>query len=73
MLVDQEDHKKHIVHAFKPNPNSSSFSRPKTDMNVASGCPQFAPLKDVLENPSYVKDDTMYIKCLVDTEHMRHP
>jgi TNF receptor-associated factor 2/TNF receptor-associated factor 3 len=36
ILVDQE-HRKHIVQTFKPTPESSSFRRPTTDMNVASG------------------------------------
>ena len=35
-------------------------------MNVASGCPEFAKLS-VLDDPSYVKDDIMYIKAIVDT------
>jgi hypothetical protein len=34
-------------------------------MNVASGCPKFAPLS-ILDNPSYVKDDTMFLKCKID-------
>ncbi|CAI8032497.1 TNF receptor-associated factor 2, partial [Geodia barretti] len=38
ILVDQ-DHRKHIVQTFKPTPESSSFKRPTSDMNVASGCP----------------------------------
>ena len=35
-------------------------------MNVGSGCPEFAKLS-VLDDPSYVKDDVMYIKAIVDT------
>ena len=58
VLVDQ-DQKKHLVQTFKPNPQSSSFQRPKSDMNVASGCPEFAKLS-VLDDPSYVKDDVMH-------------
>ena len=64
-MVDQ-DHRHHIVQTFKPSPSSSSFQRPKTDMNIASGYSKFAELK-VLDNDSYVKDDVMYIKCIVDT------
>ena len=71
ILVDQ-DHKKHLVQTFKPNAQSSSFQRPKTDMNVASGCPEFADLS-VLDNTSYVKDDVMYIKAIVDTSKIFHP
>ena len=71
ILVDQ-DQKKHLVQTFKPNIQSSSFQRPKSDMNVASGCPEFAKLS-VLDNPSYVKDDVMYIKAVVDTAKILHP
>ena len=71
ILVDQ-NHRKHIVQTFKPTPDSNSFQRPKSDMNVASGCPQFAPLS-VLDDPSYVKDDIIYIKCIVDVSKIFHP
>ena len=60
MLLDQVG-KKHIIQCFKPEATSSSFWRPESDMNVASGCPKFAPLS-VLSNPSYVRDDTMFFK-----------
>ena len=71
VLVDQ-DQKKHLVQTFKPNLQSSSFQRPKSDMNVASGCPEFAKLS-VLDDPSYVKDDVMYIKAIVDISKIIHP
>ena len=64
MLLDQ-DRQKDIFQSFRPDPSSSSFQRPINEMNVASGCPKFAPLS-VLENPSYVKDDTIFMKCCVD-------
>ena len=54
-----------IVQSFKPNPNSASFHRPKADMNVASGCPKYAPLS-VLDNPEFIVDDTAYFKCMVN-------
>ena len=71
ILVDQ-DHRKHIVQTFKPTPDSSSFKRPTSDMNVASGCPQFSKV-DVLDEKNYVKDDIMYIKCIVDVSRIFHP
>ena len=71
ILVDQ-DHKKHLVQTFKPNAQSCSFQKPKTNMNVASGCPEFADLS-ILDNTSYVKDDVMYIKAIVDTSKIFHP
>ena len=67
-----QDHRKHIVQTFKPTPESSSFQRPSSDMNVASGCPQFTKLSTLDEN-NYVKDDVMYMKCIVDTSRIFHP
>ena len=64
MLLDQ-DKAKDIVQSFRPEPTSSSFQRPRHEMNVASGCPMFAPLS-ILNNSSYVKDDTMFLKCRID-------
>lgn len=54
-----------IVQSFKPNPNSASFHRPKPDMNVASGCPKFAPLS-VLDNQEFIVDDTAYFQCIIN-------
>ena len=71
ILVDQ-NHRKHIVQTFKPTPESSSFQRPITDMNVASGCPQFCKLS-YLDDENYTKDDVLFIKCIVDTSHIFHP
>ena len=71
ILVDQ-NHRKHIVQTFKPTPESSSFQRPISDMNVASGCPQFCKLSS-LDGESHTKDDMLFIKCIVDTTHIFHP
>ncbi len=71
ILVDQ-NHRKHIVQTFKPTPESNSFQRPVSDMNVASGCPQFSKLS-VLDDSSYVKDDVLFVKCIVDTTRIFHP
>ena len=71
ILVDQ-NHRKHIVQTFKPTRESNSFQRPVTDMNVASGCPQFAKLT-ALEDENYVKDDVIFIKCIIDTSKIFHP
>ena len=70
-LLDQ-DGAKNIAQSFKPVPTSSSFQRPKNEMNIASGCPMFAPLS-VLNNSSYVKDDTMFLKCQIDTSQILNP
>ena len=36
-------------------------------MNVASGCPQFCKVS-YLDDESYTKDDSLFIKCIVDTD-----
>ena len=67
MLLDQSSgSKKHIVQCFKPEVSSSSFWRPQSEMNVASGCPKFA-LLSVLHDSNFVKDDTLFFKVSIDT------
>ena len=56
-----------IVQSFKPNPNSASFHQPKSDMNVASGCPKFAALS-VLDNPEFIVDDVAFFQCVVNSK-----
>ena len=70
-LIDQE-HRRHVSDTFQPDPVSSSFQRPATDMNVASGCPLFVPL-EALETRGYVKDDTMFVRVAVDIKGLVHP
>ena len=68
ILLDQ-DRQRNIIQSFRPEPSSASFQRPRMEMNVASGCPNFASLS-VLDNSSYVKDDTMFLKCVIDKSGM---
>ena len=65
MLLDQ-DNVEHVIDAFRPDPNSSSFQRPRREINIASGCPMFCSLTE-LNNHAYVRDDTMFLKIIVDT------
>ena len=65
MLLDQ-DNVEHVIDAFRPDPNSSSFQRPRREINIASGCPMFCSLTE-LNNHAYVRDDTIFIKIIVDT------
>lgn len=64
MLLDQ-DSEEHVIDAFRPDPTSSSFQRPKGAMNVASGCPMFCPHSE-LQRHAYIRDDVMFIKVIVD-------
>ncbi len=65
LMLQDQDRQQDIVQSFRPEPTSSSFQRPRSEMNVASGCPTFAPLS-VLNNSSYVKDDAIFFKCKID-------
>ena len=64
MLLDQRN-VEHVIDAFRPDPNSSSFQRPRRETNIASGCPLFFPLAE-LNKHAYIKDDAMFIKVIVD-------
>ncbi|XP_046855637.1 TNF receptor-associated factor 3-like [Xenia sp. Carnegie-2017] len=64
MLMDQGNGD-HMIDAFHSDPQSSSFQRPKSDMNIASGSPLFMPL-EMLNNRQYIKDDTLFIKLIID-------
>ena len=70
LILQDQDHQQYIAEWFKPDPEeyNTSIQRPSphSEMNVAFGCPKFAPLS-ILDNPSYVKDDTMILKCIVET------
>ena len=68
ILVDQ-GRKKDLVQTFNPDPQSSSFQKPKTDMNDPKRFDEFATLS-VLDDTSYVKDDVMFIKVIVDTSNI---
>lgn len=70
MLLDQDTGTRHLVDSFRPDISSSSFKRPTSEMNVASGCPLFAS-HSVLETPTFLQDDTIYIKVVVDIEGLR--
>ncbi|CAH1271315.1 TRAF2 [Branchiostoma lanceolatum] len=70
MLLDQND-REHVIDAFRPDPTSSSFQRPTSDMNIASGCPLFVPLSQLdSSSHAYVRDDTMYLRVIVDTSDL---
>jgi hypothetical protein len=66
-LYDQTPAQRHIIDSFRPDIKSNSFQRPRSEMNIASGIPKFFPLTMIQQeaNP-YVRDDTMFIKIMVD-------
>ena len=66
LMILNQDNVEHVIDAFRPDPNSPSFQRPRREMNIASGCPLFCPLTE-LEKHAYVRDDVMFIKVIVDS------
>lgn len=70
-LFDQSSAKRHIIDSFRPDITSNSFQRPQSAMNIASGIPRFFPLNIIQQsNNPYVRDDCMFIRCLVDFDSM---
>ncbi|ELV13135.1 TNF receptor-associated factor 2 [Tupaia chinensis] len=65
MLLDQNN-REHVIDAFRPDATSSSFQRPVSDMNIASGCPLFCPVSKMEAKNAYVRDDAIFIKAIVD-------
>ncbi|CAF1413211.1 unnamed protein product, partial [Didymodactylos carnosus] len=66
-LFDQSGQQKHIIDSFRPDIKSNSFQRPRSEMNIASGIPKFFPLSMILQdNNDYIKNDIIYIKCIID-------
>uniref|UniRef100_A0A8C8RG55 TNF receptor-associated factor n=1 Tax=Pelusios castaneus TaxID=367368 RepID=A0A8C8RG55_9SAUR len=65
MLLDQNN-REHVIDAFRPDVTSSSFQRPVAEMNIASGCPLFCPVSKMEAKNSYVRDDAIFIKAIVD-------
>ena len=64
ILMDQSN-EEHVSEAFKPDPRSSSFQKPKSSMNIATGQPLFITLNELDRRPnSYIKDDNMFVKLM---------
>ncbi|XP_065420153.1 TNF receptor-associated factor 2-like [Chrysemys picta bellii] len=66
-LLDPWRQRPALRETFAPDPCSTSFQQPRGQLNVASGSPLFAP-HGQLQN--YLKDDTLYVKVVVDTSGM---
>ena len=69
-LLDEEN-TCHVLKTFQPDPNSSSFQRPASNMNIASGCPMFCPIR--LLRSRCVYDDSILIKITVGTSRSGMP
>ena len=55
--------KEHHTDRFYPDPNSTTFRRPTTEMSTGSGIPKFCSLEKI---PFFVKDNVMFIKIQVE-------
>ncbi len=66
-LFDQTGQGHHIIDSFYPDITSTSFQRPRSKMNRASGILKFCPLAFIQQQENhYVRNDKMYIKIMVD-------
>ncbi|XP_069775535.1 TNF receptor-associated factor 2-like isoform X3 [Narcine bancroftii] len=66
LLLDQAGHR-HLKESFSPDALSGSFQKPRSHMNVASGCPTFVQHELIHKGPcQYLRNDTLYIKVVVD-------
>ncbi|XP_067406904.1 TNF receptor-associated factor 1-like isoform X2 [Emydura macquarii macquarii] len=65
-LLDQIG-ERHVSASFRPPDSSSSFQRPVSETNVASGLPEFFPLRQ-LQAPeaTYIHEDTLALQALID-------
>ena len=70
-LLDQSGQQRHIIDSFRPDPKSNSFQRPALSMNIASGIPKFFPISMIQQDGnSYVQDDTMFIRVIIDFDNL---
>ncbi|CAF3234423.1 unnamed protein product [Rotaria sp. Silwood2] len=70
-LYDQTSIQRHIIDSFRPDIKSSSFQQPRSNVNIANGIQKFIPLEAIQqERSSYVRDDTMLIRIMVDFEEI---
>ena len=72
ILLDQETSQSHMSDTIRPDPNSSSFRKPASEMNIASEYPLFIS-HNVLETRKFIQDDTLFIKFEVDTSNAPYP
>ncbi|CAF1097761.1 unnamed protein product [Rotaria sordida] len=70
-LYDQTPAQQHMIDSFRSDIRSNSFQRPRSDTNIVGGILKFIPLEMIQQegNP-YVRDDTMFIKIMVDFQEI---
>ena len=66
-LLDQSGQGSHIQEKFKADPNSSSFQQPRSEMNVATGCPHFISFNELERRKEILtRDNTVFIRIIVE-------
>ena len=70
VLMDQLNQSENISESFKPDSMSSSFQKPISRMNVASGCPRFVAHKTLETDSRYLRNDCLFFKLVVDTRDL---
>lgn len=63
-LVHPMDDSFSVRESFMPDIKSVSFQKPKKEMNIAAGCPQFIA-KDDLHVRQFLIDDSIFIEAIV--------
>ena len=64
-LLNQKSCTDDIVDMFRPDSISSSFKRPTSEMNIATGWPKFAK-KEIYETAPYVVDDCFFLHIHIE-------
>ena len=73
MILDQTG-TRHVCDTIRPDPNSPSYMRPNSEMNLGSGCPLLAQHEFLSTNQNlYLRNDVMYIKLIIDTSDLHFP
>ncbi len=66
-LYDQINQQNHILGVLRPDVRLDNFQRPRSDMNTSIGLLKFASLEiPKQENNPYIREDTMFIKTMID-------
>ena len=67
VLIDRLK-QKHLVQCLRPDPLSNSFAKPDSPMSVPVKFPEFYNIP-----MSYVQENTLFVKCIVDVSNIHHP
>jgi len=69
MFLEQDTRTQNICDTFEPDTASSSFQKPVSEMNIASGIPCFIEHAK-MDSKIYLYDDTIFLKNKVDRSYL---